>query len=225
MAVMLAKLLGLRGYDTDVKARIRRARLPAMVLAVLGSLLAGAALGLSLAAPPGAMNALIADTSRREGALKGIQIGLAAPVADLIYLSLLLLAQPLLEGLGSLARLWALAGGAYMLYLAWGAWKATRGEPAPARSFGQAFLLAISNPFQLLWWLTAGVTFLSLQGPIGLVGFVVGIFSWVAFFSWVAHMGSRKLAIVDKAIHYGSPVLLVLFGILMLAYALLGYQI
>ena len=53
------------------------------------AVVAGFLLGLSLAAPPGPMNALIAREAGARGMASGLRVGMGAPVADVVWLGVL----------------------------------------------------------------------------------------------------------------------------------------
>jgi threonine/homoserine/homoserine lactone efflux protein len=150
------------------------------------SLLAGVAFGLALAAPPGPMNAVIAEESVLRGRLAGFRAGLGAMSADAVFLVLTALGVAAVVGRSpTLRTVMIAAGGLLMLYFAAGAARdalATGGsfaEHAPAgtdgapttdgaggpsaadsRGFRKAFVLALTNPYQVLFWLTVGVKLL-----------------------------------------------------------------
>ncbi len=165
------------------------------------SLLAGVAFGLALAAPPGPMNAVIAEESVLRGRLAGFRAGLGAMSADAVFLVLTALGVAAVVGRSpTLRAVMVAAGGLLMLYFAAGAARdalaagGSFGEHAPAgtepvpdgssseaaavdgapttdgagrpasapdsRGFRKAFVLALTNPYQVLFWLTVGVKLL-----------------------------------------------------------------
>ena len=89
---------------------------------VLASLAFGAVFGLALAAPPGPMNAVIAQESVLRGWAAGVRAGLSAMTADLCFLVLSLLG--VVAFVGSMPRVRAAmvgVGGLLMLRFAYGA--------------------------------------------------------------------------------------------------------
>ncbi|PSQ29053.1 lysine transporter LysE [Halobacteriales archaeon SW_10_68_16] len=110
-----------------------------MVLQLVTTLAAGVVFGLALAAPPGPMNAIIAEESVLRGWLAGFTAGLGAMSADFCFFLL-------------------------MLYFAYGVARDVRATLAPegeaegeSKGFRKAFVLALTNPYQILFWLTVGV--------------------------------------------------------------------
>ena len=194
-----------------------------MSLGVL-SALAGVALGLSLAAPPGPMNAIIAEESVLRGWRSGFRAGLGAMSADACFFALALLGLvAVVRDAPTVRGVLFAVGGVLMLYFAYGAasdataaaaafgdavaadgagtaadgagkaatdGSGTATEAEDGKGFRKAFVLAFTNPYQILWWLTAGVGLLdpgtfsidalggfaiSTGSPVIVVGFFGGI--------------------------------------------------
>ncbi|MFC7097960.1 LysE family translocator [Halobaculum marinum] len=136
-------------------------------MTVLASLLAGVVFGLALAAPPGPMNAVIAEESVLRGWTAGVRAGLGAATADAIFFVLALVGAvgflnraPLIKGV------MVGVGGLLMLYYAYGAAREVRGSflgvdtdivDDESAGFRKALALALANPYQVLFWLTVGV--------------------------------------------------------------------
>jgi threonine/homoserine/homoserine lactone efflux protein len=229
----------------------------------VASALAGVALGLSLAAPPGPMNAIIAEESVLRGWRSGFRAGLGAMSADACFFALALLGlvavvqdAPTVRGV-----LFAL-GGVLMLYFAYGAANdatATfRGETATdgtggatagtgesagtdtvpgtddSKGFQKAFALAFTNPYQILWWLTAGVGLLdpgtfsidalgglviSTGSPIIVVGFFGGIVLWITGFPTALVTAGKRVDAFAPAVAYLSAAVLALAGLSFLSKA------
>ncbi|MFB6140385.1 MAG: LysE family translocator [Halosimplex sp.] len=138
------------------------------VATVAGTFAVGVVFGLALAAPPGPMNAVIAEESVLRGWLAGFTAGLGAMTADFIFFVLSLAGVvAFLDGAPTVRAAMVGAGGLLMLYFAVGAIRDARADfvaddPGPdgeadARGFTKAFALALTNPYQILFWLTVGV--------------------------------------------------------------------
>ena len=144
------------------------------------TLLGGVVFGLALAAPPGPMNAVIAEESVLRGWQAGFRAGLGAMVADLSFVMLALV------GLVAVVRenprvetvLFA-AGGLLMLYFAVGAVRDAGSfvgaETGDGNGFWKAFVLALTNPYQIVFWLTVGIGLLEpgrldVLAPLPVVG-------------------------------------------------------
>jgi len=208
-------------------------------MALLATLLAGAAFGLALAAPPGPMNAVIAEESVARGWNSGFRAGLGAMTADLLFMVGALLGVvaviqrvPLLQG-GLLA-----VGGVLMLYFAYGAVtelrSGFRSAGTEGKGFRKAFLLAVTNPYQILFWLTVGVGLLdpgrvdvlaplseALAGtvvvetgsPALLAGLFGGIALWITGFPATLVVAERRMDRLAPGVAVLSALVLAGFGV------------
>jgi threonine/homoserine/homoserine lactone efflux protein len=217
---------------------------------------AGIVFGLALAAPPGPMNAIIAEESAVRGWLAGFTAGLGAMTADLCFFLLSLAGVvAVVRDAPTLRGTMILVGGLLMLYFAYGAADDAReqfgagdvtagfgGQPSEAgetsRGFRKAFALAITNPYQIAFWLTVGVGLLEpgvvdvlaktpyvgaeLTGllvvrtgsPALLVGLFGGIVCWIVGFPATLVAAGRRVDRLAPLVAAGSAVVLGGFGIL-----------
>lgn len=182
----------------------------------------GIGLGLSLAAPPGPMNALIARESSRHGAAHGVRIGLGAPVADVLFLVALWFGLRNVLDDPSWVRVAAALGGGLMAWLAYGTWFPAPVKEAPAAraTFLAGFLAALTNPYQIAWWLSGGFVFLQAQGTWGVAGLLTGIFGWVVLFSWLVAHGAQRWSWFQGLVRIASAVLLSAFSVVLVGVAL-----
>jgi threonine/homoserine/homoserine lactone efflux protein len=222
-----------------------------MAAAVLGSVttfVAGAVFGLALAAPPGPMNAIIAEESVVRGWIAGFWAGLGAMVADATFLGLSLLG--VVAFIGEFPRIRGAiigVGGVVMLYFAYGAARSARAvfvpEQAPegeSKGFRKAFVLALTNPYQILFWLTVGVALLepgridvlartpyvgdALAGwllvrtgsPLLLLGLFAGITVWITGFPAALVAARSRVNSLAPIVAGVSAVVLAGFGVLFL---------
>lgn len=180
---------------------------------MLAQAAAGLGIGLSLAAPPGPINALIAQQAAAHGWRRGLAAGLAAPVVDTAYLVVVLFGLPALVDLQPFLPWLAAAGALLMGYLAWATVR-IRAEPEPApRTFTAVLALSLANPFQLTWWVSVGPSFLAEQGAWGIAGFLAGIFAWVAAFAWLVERGALRWPWFTPTLQVVSADLLLLFAL------------
>ncbi|MFB6109482.1 MAG: LysE family translocator [Halodesulfurarchaeum sp.] len=204
-----------------------------MLMAAL-SVLAGVLLGLSLAAPPGPMNAVIAEESVNRGWQAGVAAGLGAMTADVLFFGLAAAGVvAFVRDAQTLKGVMVGIGGILMFYFAYGAvsgatdFSATEG--ASGTGFGKAFVLAATNPYQITWWLTAGVGLLdpgtvqafgyslaAVNGTLTVLGFFGGIVLWITAFPAVLRTAGNAVDALGTAVAYGSGIVLVLFGIVFL---------
>lgn len=220
--------------------------------ATLASLAFGGVFGLALAAPPGPMNAVIAEESALRGWLAGFTAGLGAMTADFLFFLLALVGVVGFVGtMPTLRGAMIAVGGVLMLYFAYGAVRDAReassftaadGE-AGHRGFVKALLLALTNPYQILFWLTVGVGLLrpgtvdvlahapyvgtSLSGsvivrtgsPALVIGFFGGIVVWIVGFPASLVAAGRRLDRFASGVAYVSALVLAGFGVFFLSEA------
>ena len=202
------------------------------------SALAGIALGLSLAAPPGPMNAVIAEESVLRGWSAGFRAGLGAMTADACFFALALAGVvAVVQEMPTLRAALFGVGGLLMLYFAYGA--ATDASAAftadeddadadeDSKGFRKAFALALTNPYQILWWLTAGVGLLDpgtlaldtlgltvrTGGPVILVAFFAGIGLWITGFPAALAAAGRRVDAFAPVVAVLSAAVLALAGL------------
>jgi threonine/homoserine/homoserine lactone efflux protein len=185
------------------------------------SYLAGLALGLSLAIPPGPVNALIAREASQRGAASALRAGLAAPIVDTLYMAAVLLGLPYLVDVEPYLPALALLGAVLMGYLAWATTRPPRpgAMPRPRAVFAAVFVLSLANPLQVGWWLTAGTALLREQGPWGMAGFFTAIFGWVVLFAEGMARGARRWEGLEPLVAVLSADLLLAFALVLLAQA------
>ncbi|MEF8915161.1 LysE family translocator [Natronomonas sp.] len=213
-------------------------------MTLVSTFLAGIVFGLALAAPPGPMNAIIAEESVLRGWDAGFKAGLGAMTADLAFLVLALVGVvAAIERLPILHGLMVGIGGILMLYFAYGA---VRGAHQTFRAddlddeskgFRKAFVLALTNPYQILFWLTVGVGLLApgevdvlsyaseaLAGlivvqtghPALLVGLFGGIVVWITGFPAALVSARKRVDALAPVVAYGSALVLAGFGVFFL---------
>lgn len=178
--------------------------------------LVGMVLGFTLVIPPGPMNALIAARSVRS-LRTGVMTGLGAMSADLVLGTLVYGLHAEID-LAPVVR-WIEAGGAAVMALF--AYRLLRWESRPrsslpdrdARVFSEALLVGVANPFQVIWWLTAGLAFAYLGGLLLLAGLFAAIGAWILAFPLALHHGTRRLRRAPRVVAVVSAVLLAGFAV------------
>lgn len=207
------------------------------------SLAFGAIFGLALAAPPGPMNAVIAEESVTRGWHAGFTAGLGAMTADACFLLLALGgAVTVIQSAPAVRGMMVGGGGLLMFYFAYGAVRDAdsfvdgRDDIGVTRGFWKALALALTNPYQIAFWLTVGVKLLepgtedllshvpyageTLAGtlvvgtgsPTLLVGLFVGIAVWIVGFPVSLVTIGRRVDRFAPAVGVASAALLALFG-------------
>jgi threonine/homoserine/homoserine lactone efflux protein len=221
--------------------------------------LAGGLFGLALAAPPGPMNAVIAEESVVRGLRAGIIAGCGAMVADATFFVLSALgAVSVVKQMTYLQGTMVAIGGFLMLYFAVDAIREvdqtftefeSDNARTDARGFRRAFLLALTNPYQIIFWLTVGVGLLSpgtvdvlshtpyfgdnLAGlvvvhtgePSLIVGLFGGIGVWIVGFPAMLVGAGRRIDQFAPAVAVTSALFLSGFGVLFLTDALTTFGV
>lgn len=200
----------------------------------------GMVFGLALAAPPGPMNAIIAEETVHRGFGAGVRAGAGAMAADVCFFGLALVGvgAVLLERPGLQAFMIGVGG---ILMLRFGAdalRDALRGSEygfdgsSTGRGFSKAFVLGITNPYQLAFWLTVGVALLrpdridigrylpvatnvvlETGHPALFAGFFGGIVVWVLTFPVILREIGERSARFAPIVAGSSGMILLAFGV------------
>jgi threonine/homoserine/homoserine lactone efflux protein len=219
-----------------------------VAVTLVSSVLAGGLFGLALAAPPGPMNAVIAEESVLRGWGPGVKAGVGAMAADVLYCGFALLGLvAIVQRLPMLRAVMIAVGGVLMCVFAVRTFQEAsstitgEGPEENSRGFRRAFVLAASNPYQILFWLTIGVglldpgtfnlltvlpdeiTTLPLIGPgmllvetgspAILIGLYGGVLLWVVSFPTILVAIGERVDAATPAIATLSALVLGGFGI------------
>jgi len=217
-------------------------------MSLAATLVGGMVFGLALAAPPGPMNAVIATESVLRGWGAGFRAGLGAMVADVCFFLLALVGLvAFVQRSPDVRTALFVAGGLLMIYFAYGAVASARSfvdeELEEGKGFRKAFVLALTNPFQIVFWLTVGVGLLepgqldvlaalpvvgqSLAGravvqtgePAIIVGLFAGVVLWILGFPAALVSARRRVDSVAPVVAWLSAAVLAGSGLLFLAEA------
>lgn len=217
-------------------------------MSLAATLFGGVVFGLALAAPPGPMNAVIATESVLRGWSAGFRAGLGAMVADVCFFVLALGGLvTFVQRSPSVRTVLFAAGGLLMLYFAYGAVDNARSfvddDVQEGKGFRKAFFLALTNPFQIAFWLTVGVGLLepgrldvlaslpvlgpALAGraviqtgePTLIVGLFGGIVVWISGFPAALVAARRHVEAVAPLVAWLSAAVLAGSGLLFLTEA------
>jgi len=174
----------------------------------------GLALGFSLTIPPGPMNAFIVARSVRSFR-EGVTAGLGAMSADLVLGGVVYALHDSFD-FASVIRWVYVLGAVVMVYLGVGLLRQrpedVGRETAGIRTYTNAIGLGLSNPFQIIWWLTVGLAFAYLGGWVLFVGLFGAIAIWIVVFPWAVHLGAAREPRFARAAVAGSAVLIFLFA-------------
>jgi threonine/homoserine/homoserine lactone efflux protein len=182
----------------------------------------GILFGLSLAAPPGPVNALMVLESAGGGNRRGTLVGAGAMTADAIFFALTdLLGSGLEPGrIGRIALY--LLGMAVLLAFALRALRTRRELPSPGssgdtaapdpRPYLKGLAMGLTNPFQILWWLTVGLSIIVLFGLSFVGGFFLGILAWILLFPLAIAVAQRRFRSLYRWIVYASVATILAFA-------------
>lgn len=193
------------------------------------------------------MNAVIAEESVVGGWLAGVRAGLGAMTADAVFALLALLGLvTVVEQLPTLRGVMVTGGGLLMLYFALEAARSAEATltgsetDGAGRGFTKAFVLAVTNPYQVLFWLTVGVGLLesgeldvfaglpvvgdALTGLLvvqtGSLALFAGLFGgiavWIVGFPAALATARRRVDTVAPVVAAVSAIVLAGFGVLFL---------
>jgi threonine/homoserine/homoserine lactone efflux protein len=174
----------------------------------------GVVLGFSLVVPPGPMNAWIAAASVRSFRA-GCVTGLGAMSADALLGAVVYLLARTVD-LSAAVRFVYLVGAGVMAYLGARLVRpstASLGDVPVDRRYLRALGVGLSNPFQVVWWLTAGVAFAYLGGIVLLLGLFGAIGVWIVAFPSAVHAGARRDARIAEGIRLASAGILIAFAV------------
>jgi threonine/homoserine/homoserine lactone efflux protein len=197
------------------------------------------------------MNAVIAEESVTRGLLAGVRTGLGALSADAVFfVGALFGVVAFVERFPTLRAVMVGVGGVLMCYFAYGAASGASRGLAPesasssaaraATGFRKAFVLALTNPYQILFWLTIGVGLLEpgrldvlsytpyvgadLAGllvvrtgsPALVAGFFLGIGCWIVGFPATLRAAQRRVDRFAPVVAGVSALVLAGFGVVFL---------
>ncbi len=192
----------------------------------LTTLLTGVVLGLSIAAPPGPVNATAAYEVGTKSWLSGWLVELGATTGDGIFFVLTYYGLTKLIAGGRLSQALFLIGGFILLYLAYSTLRNARLKTISRSKSGRKspYLLGLSvamtNPYQIIWWITVGVGMVSNFGLSILLGLFAGILAWTVIYTTVLSVGLARYQKAYPFVMGASGLILAVFGIWFLITAL-----
>jgi threonine/homoserine/homoserine lactone efflux protein len=170
------------------------------------------------------MNALIASRAARS-LRTGIVTGFGAMSADLLLGTLVFVLRSVFD-LSSVVRYVYVVGAVVMVYLGYRVLTAPESTSSPEgaglRTYTQALAIGLSNPFQIVWWLTAGLAFAYLGGLPLLVALFAAVLVWVLVFPYAIHVGTRTRPRAARAVVVASGAILVAFAVYFAYLAIAG---
>ncbi len=200
-------------------------------------LLQGLILGATAAAQPGPFQAFLLSLIARQGWRRTLPAALAPLISDgpILVLVLLVLTRVPEWMLSALQ----IAGGLFLLLLAWGAWRALRRSAATAAvapvegrvstNVLKAALMNLLSPSPYLFWATVAGPILiegwrqaPASGLVFLLGFYVALVGGLALFILVFGGAGRVDARINRVLGIVSAVALFAFGLYQLTVGVRG---
>jgi threonine/homoserine/homoserine lactone efflux protein len=186
----------------------------------LGIMLAGIALGLSIAAPPGPVNALIAVQAIANSKKNGFLVGLGALTADSIFLFATYCFGNMLIMDDKVRGILSVISCIIMAYLAYATFKSSKNIKNIASTRNRkihlpyitGLTIGLTNPFQISWWASVGLTLIASIGILIIAGFFIGIFLWISLFPFTLNWLSKRFPNLYIITIYVSSVLLIAFS-------------
>ncbi|HTY90338.1 MAG TPA: LysE family transporter [Methanocella sp.] len=181
-------------------------------------LASGILIGLSLAVPPGPVNAVIAAESVKDSYVNGIKVGLGALTADATFLVIALIGVAIFFNNETVKTVVSLIGGVILAYMALGILKDFRkpiqesGKKDIKNYYLTGVAIGFTNPAAILWWITAGAVLIASTDIAGIAGFFIGVILWVTSFSVTLHYAKSKAQWIYPAVIIISGVALLFFG-------------
>lgn len=179
----------------------------------------GVLLGLSIAAPPGPINATIATQVATRSWFAGFLVGLGALTADATFFLITFYGLTRAIVGNEIGTALFAVGGLIMLFMAFSTFKSARSKAGmkTGRQTRFPYLIGLSigltNPFQIGWWVTVGLGVLATFGLRILVGFFAGISLWVLAYTTSLAWAVSKYYRLYPYINYASAIALSAFGL------------
>lgn len=185
-------------------------------------------IGLSIAAPVGPIGLLVIQRTLQRGRAVGLATGLGAAAADAVYGAVGAFGvRSVIAALQQVRVPLALAGGAFLLWLAWRSWTAEPPAQAAAvhdsgrglaGAFAGTFVLTLSNPATIVSFV-AIFGALGARGPLGsplplIAGVAAGsALWWLVLSGVVGALRSRFDPRWQRRVNRGSALLLAGFAL------------
>lgn len=184
-------------------------------------------IGLSIAAPVGPIGLLVIQRTLQHGRAVGLATGLGAAAADAVYGAVGAFGVAwLITALAGARRPLALAGGGFLLWLAWRTWSAPPAAQAAEveagrgllPAFAGTFVLTLSNPATILSFIAVFGVLAGQGAPVSPWAMIAGVglgsaLWWLLLTTGVnrlhAHLDARARRLVNRV----SAVLLAGFAL------------
>jgi threonine/homoserine/homoserine lactone efflux protein len=196
---------------------------------MIAHLASGMLLGLACGLAPGPLLALVVAQTLRHGAGEGCRVAFAPLLTDAPIIAVALVFAARLAGFGPWLGIVSLAGGVFVLFLAWDTVRPPRleswAENQLPQSWFKGILTNLLSPHPWLFWLTVGAATLAkamAQSWLAALAFLCGFYLLL--------VGSKVLLALlvarSRAVLAGRPyrVVLCLLGVLLGFFAVLLFR-
>ena len=87
----------------------------------------------------------------------------------------------------------------------------------PKGNYFVGLTMGLTNPFQIIWWVTVGLFLIERMTLLSVVGFFLGILTWILSFPYAMNkVGSRYSPLLKVF----SFLILIIFAMVMLSYGI-----
>lgn len=183
----------------------------------IAAFFAGILLGLSLAAPPGPILAVMAHEAMRNRIRPALLMAGGAMTGDAIWLSLAafgtvtVFAQfpPVIGALG-------LIGAVLLIWMAWTTFRSARNGFHAARGNGTyrlGLLTALTSPYSFAWWFANGTLLVSSWGWPGIAGMFLALIVFSVGVTYAFRWLGRRFEAAMAWVAFASAILLFAFGL------------
>ncbi len=186
------------------------------------SIAVGIGLGLSIAAPPGPVNATIARDTVTRSRTSGMLVGSGAMTADAIFLVITLIVGSAIHLSGTQQGAIFVLGAGVMFLMSFLTIRSFKERDEllqksesrfEHKSYIAGLTIGMTNPYQIFWWLTAGLSSINLFGPSLIAGFFIGILLWITLFPFLLDLGVKRFSKLYAAVMVFSIATLLIFAI------------
>lgn len=183
----------------------------------LAAFFAGMLLGLSLAAPPGPIIAVMAHESVRGRIHASLAMAFGAISGDAVWLALAALGTiTVLKNHPHIMGTLGLCGALLLLWMAWMTLKNARHGFYELKTPGTlklGFITSVSSPYNFGWWLANGALLITSWGWPGISGMFLALIIYSIGISYAFRWLGTKVESVIAQVAWVSAVMLAGFGL------------
>ena len=179
--------------------------------------LAGFLLGLSLAAPPGPILAVMAHESINGRIRRSLSMAAGAMTGDAIWLGLAAIGTiTVFRNHPRVIGVLGMFGALLLLWMAWTTWQSARQDFHAVKgkaNYRLGILTALTSPYSFAWWFANGALLVSTWGWPGIVGMFTALVTFSVAISYVFRALGKRFEAAMRWVAIASAVLLFAFGV------------